>query len=73
MQEILRGFISAEIAELSRAFESVLGSLMDRILQNLNASRSLTTQRDALLSGLVSGEVGVEGGTAGEIETLSNV
>ena len=32
---------------------------MDRILQNLNESSTLTTQRDALLPGLVSGELAV--------------
>ena len=44
---------------VARAFESALGPLMDRILQNLNESSTLTTQRDALLPGLVSGEVGM--------------
>ena len=44
---------------VARAFESVLGPLMDRILQNLNESRTLMTHRDALLPGLVSGEVRV--------------
>ena len=39
------------------AFESVTGPLMKRILCNLNASRALAAQRDALLPGLVSGEV----------------
>ena len=38
---------------------------MDRILQNLNESRTLMTHRDALLPGLVSGEVRVR-------EVLSN-
>ena len=46
---------------VARAFESVLGPLMDRILQNLNESSTLTTQRDALLPGLVSGEFKLEG------------
>ena len=45
---------------VARAFESALGPLMDRILQNLNESTILTTQRDALLPGLVSGEVGAD-------------
>ena len=41
---------------VAKAFESVLGPLMNRILENLNESRSLTTQRDVLLPRLVSGE-----------------
>ena len=42
---------------VAKAFESVSGSLMKRILDNLNASHALATQRDALLPRLVSGEV----------------
>ena len=41
----------------AEAFESASGSLMKRILYNLNESRDLATQRDALLPKLVSGEV----------------
>ena len=58
----LRGFrvkiTEAVLAPVSvaKAFESVLGPLMNRILENLNESRSLTTQRDVLLPRLVSGE-----------------
>ena len=39
------------------AFESVVTPLMNRILGNLNESLALSTQRDALLPKLVSGEV----------------
>ena len=46
---------------VARAFESALGPLMDRILQNLNESSTLMTQRDALLPGLVSGELKAKG------------
>ena len=44
---------------VAKAFESVLGPLMNRILENLNESRSLTTQRDVLLPRLVSGEFSI--------------
>ena len=44
---------------VAKAFESVLGPLMKRILGNLNESCALAAQRDTLLPGLVSGEVGV--------------
>ena len=44
---------------VANTFESALGPLMDRILQSLNESSALTTQRDALLPGLVSGELAV--------------
>ena len=43
---------------LAIAFGYLLGPLMNRILQNLNESRTLMTHRDALLPQLVSGEVG---------------
>ena len=42
-----------------RAFESVITPIMDRILSNLNESRALAAQRDALLPRLVSGEMHV--------------
>ena len=42
---------------VAQAFESVVAPLMKRILGNLDESRSLTVQRDALLPKLVSGEV----------------
>ncbi len=58
-------FASANPAEIDefvfndviRAFETALGPLMNRILGNMTESRTLAAQRDALLPGLVSGEV----------------
>ena len=44
--------------ELTLAFEATVEPIMVQILSNLKESRSLAAQRDALLPGLVSGEVG---------------
>ena len=44
---------------LALAFEGMVRPLMDRILANLKESRALAAERDALLPGLVSGEVAV--------------
>ena len=44
---------------LGQAFDSVVGSLMDKVLYNLRESLALAAQRDALLPRLVSGEVRV--------------
>ena len=44
---------------VARTFESMLSPLMNRILDNLNESRALAAQRDALLPRLMSGEVRV--------------
>ena len=46
--------------EVSRAFEYAVSPLMRRILSNLNESRTLTAQRDALLPKLLAGAVRVE-------------
>ena len=43
--------------ELAKGFESTVKPLMERVLKNLHASRTLAAQRDALLPMLVSGEV----------------
>ena len=45
----------------AHAFEMVMTPLMNRILGNLNESRALAAQRDALLPTLVSGELRVSG------------
>ena len=47
----------------AQAFESVVTPLMNSILGNLNESRSLAAQRDALLPGLVGGDVRVGDGS----------
>ena len=44
-------------ADVARAFESIVNTVMKRILDNLNESRTLAAQRDALLPKLVSGEL----------------
>ena len=41
---------------VARTFESMLSPLMNRILDNLNESRALAAQRDALLPRLMSGK-----------------
>ena len=46
--------------EVPRAFEYAVSPLMRRILSNLNESRTLTAQRDALLPKLLAGAVRVE-------------
>ena len=46
--------------DLAQGFESLVTAPMKRILYNLNESRSLAAQRDALLPKLVSGESRVE-------------
>ena len=46
--------------EVPRAFEYAVSPLMSRILSNLNESRTLTAQRDALLPKLLAGAVRVE-------------
>ena len=46
--------------DLALAFEAMVEPVMAHILNNLEESHSLAAQRDALLPGLVSGEVGVE-------------
>ncbi len=43
--------------DLADAFESMVGSLMGCILENLNESRALAVQQNALLPRLVSGQV----------------
>ena len=53
----------------AHAFEMVITPLMNRILGNLNESRTLATQRDALLSKMVSGEVKV-GNAENQVETI---
>ena len=45
--------------DLTLAFEAIVEPIMAHILNNLKESRSLAAQRDVLLPGLVSGEVGV--------------
>ena len=45
---------------LTQAFEAIVEPVMARILNNLKESRSLATQRDALLPKLVSGELAVK-------------
>ena len=45
--------------EQGQTFDSAVKPVMGRILSNLQESRCLAAQRDALLPGLVSGEVGV--------------
>ena len=42
-----------------KIFESTLSPTMGRILRNLRENRSIAAQRDALLPGLVSGDVRV--------------
>ena len=51
---------------VARAFESVVGPLMNRILKNLNESHTLAVQRDALLPRLVSGALEVREASAAE-------
>ncbi len=46
--------------EVAQAFEVMVKSVMERILKNLNESRTLVTLRDTLLPRLVSGEVRVQ-------------
>ena len=46
---------------LALAFEEMVGPIMAHILNNLRESRALDAQRDALLPGLVSGEVEMGG------------
>ena len=46
---------------MAHAFESMVSSLMDRMLSNLRESHAIAAQRDALLPGLVSGEVEMNG------------
>ena len=46
--------------EVPRAFEYAVSPLMRRILSNLNESRTLTAQRDALLPKLLAGAMRVE-------------
>ena len=46
--------------EYANMFESAVKPVTDRILGNLQESRTLTTQRDALLPKLVSGELRLE-------------
>ena len=48
-------------AEVARGFESVVDPHMKRILGNLNESRDLAAQRDALLPKLVSGGLQMRG------------
>ena len=43
----------------AKTFESLAGSLMERILKNLHESRALAVQRDALLPKFVSGAIPV--------------
>ena len=51
--------IAAPSGELALAFENSVAHLMGRIIQNLQENHHLATSRDALLPGLVSGEVRV--------------
>ena len=48
---------------LLEAFNRMTGAMTDRIFANCHESRTLGAMRDALLPGLVSGEVGVGGAT----------
>ncbi len=45
---------------VTEAFECTINPIMERILNNLHESQTLTVQRDALLPKLVSGEVRVD-------------
>jgi len=51
--------------ELRLKFDNMVEGIFERTFRNLNESRALTAQRDALLPKLVSGEVGV-----GEVNSL---
>ena len=45
--------------EVSKAFTGLVESCVNRIVSAIHESHTLAAQRDALLPGLVSGEVGV--------------
>ena len=57
--DMARYKVALPTIEVSKAFTGLVEPCVDRIVSAIHESHSLATQRDALLPGLVSGEVGV--------------